>query len=125
MLDIDNFKKINDTYGHQSGDLALKEISLILRSYLRANTIIGRLGGEEFGIILPNVPLEDAIKIAERIRSVIENREIKYEDKIIRITASFGITEVKEGDTFDTLYKRVDEALYKAKKDGKNTIKWL
>ncbi len=125
MLDIDDFKKINDTYGHQGGDLVLKEISLILKSYLRANTIIGRLGGEEFGILLTNVHLEDTIKVAERIRSIIENREIKYEDKFISITASFGVTEVKEGDNFDTLYKRVDKALYKAKIDAKNTIRWF
>ncbi len=125
LLDLDDFKKINDTYGHQAGDLVLKEISLILKSYLRTNTLVGRLGGEEFGIILPNVPLEDAIKVAERIRSIIENREIKYEDKVIRITASFGGTEVKEGDTFYTLYKRADEALYKAKNNNKNSVRWF
>jgi len=121
-LDLDNFKQINDKFGHPAGDLVLKEVSNLLRTYLRANTIIGRLGGEEFGIILPNVTLENGKNVAERIRNVIENHEIKYDGKVIRISASLGVTQVKEGDTIDTLYRRVDEALYQAKRDGKNKV---
>ncbi|WP_049751886.1 GGDEF domain-containing protein [Sulfurihydrogenibium sp. YO3AOP1] len=121
-MDLDNFKQINDKFGHPAGDLVLKEVSNLLRTYLRANTIIGRLGGEEFGIILPNVTLENGKNVAERIRNVIENHEIKYDGKVIRISASLGVTQVKEGDTIDTLYRRVDEALYQAKRDGKNKV---
>ena len=122
LLDLDNFKQINDKFGHPAGDLVLKEVSNLLRTYLRANTIIGRLGGEEFGIILPNVTLENGKNVAERIRNVIENHEIKYDGKVIKISASLGVTQVKEGDTIDTLYRRVDEALYQAKRDGKNKV---
>jgi len=122
LLDLDNFKQINDKFGHPAGDLVLKEVSNLLRTYLRANTIIGRLGGEEFGIILPNVTLENGKNVAERIRNVIENHEIKYDGKVIRISASLGVTQVKEGDTIDTLYRRADEALYQAKRDGKNKV---
>ncbi|WP_245596350.1 GGDEF domain-containing protein [Sulfurihydrogenibium subterraneum] len=122
LLDIDNFKAINDTYGHLAGDLVLKEISNVLRIFLRANTIIGRIGGEEFGIILPGVPLENGIKVAERIRNIIENREVRFEDRIIKFTASFGVTESKKEDTKESIYKRADEALYIAKRSGKNKV---
>lgn len=125
LLDIDNFKSVNDTYGHLAGDLVLKEISTVLRIFLRANTIIGRIGGEEFGIILPGVSLENGIKVAERIRSIIENREVKFEDRIIKFTASFGVTESKKEDTKESIYKRVDEALYIAKRNRKNRVAFL
>ena len=125
LLDIDNFKAINDTYGHLAGDWVLKEISNVLRTFLRANTIIGRIGGEEFGIILPGVSLENGIKVAERIRNIIENREVRYENKVIKFTASFGVTESKKEDTKESIYKRADEALYIAKRSGKNKVAFL
>lgn len=121
LFDIDNFKNTNDTYGHDAGDLVLKDVAAVLKFYLRANTISGRLGGEEFGILIP-AKLEDAVKVAERIRKVMENREIRYQDKIIKYTASFGITQAKKDDTIDTLLKRADELLYKAKRSGKNIV---
>lgn len=125
LMDIDNFKQINDTYGHPVGDMVLKEVSAVLRMYLRANTIIGRLGGEEFGIILPGVSISDGIKVAERIRGIIENRELKHNDKVIKITASFGVTESNKDDTKESIYTRADNALYKAKKEGKNKVVYL
>lgn len=122
IFDIDDFKKVNDTYGHFVGDMVLKEVSTILRTFLRANTIIARIGGEEFGIILPNVEIENAIKVAQRIRNVIENREVKYNNHIIKFTASFGITQSKKDDEPVSIFDRADKALYKAKKEGKNLV---
>ncbi|MEJ5274131.1 MAG: GGDEF domain-containing protein [Spirochaetota bacterium] len=82
IMDIDNFKQVNDTFGHLAGDEVLKEIAMLLRIFLRANTVVGRLGGEEFGIILPNVDVESAVKVAERLRYAIENREIKFNNQM-------------------------------------------
>ncbi|MBK3331674.1 diguanylate cyclase [Persephonella atlantica] len=128
FVDVDDFKKVNDDYGHLIGDLVLKELATIFRFYLRANTIIGRLGGEEFAILLPGVELNDAVKIAERLRRIIENREIKVESnglKKLKITASFGVTEVKDDDTVESVLMRADEAMYRAKKKGKNKVEVL
>ncbi len=123
ILDIDNFKQINDKYGHIVGDEVLKEIGSVLRNYLRANTIVGRIGGEEFAILLPGVPLEDAKKVAERIRKVIENRVIRIDENTeINPTASFGVTQVKKGDTIESVIDRADMAMYEAKRKGKNRV---
>ncbi|WP_281950295.1 GGDEF domain-containing protein [Nitrosophilus kaiyonis] len=121
-LDIDDFKKINDTYGHTVGDEVLKEIGEILNSFIRKDTKAFRLGGEEFAIILPNVNIEDAKNIAQRIRKVIENHNIKLEDTIVSYTASFGITSYQKGEDINELLKRADEAMYQAKKSGKNRV---
>ncbi|MDQ7055946.1 MAG: GGDEF domain-containing protein [Persephonella sp.] len=126
FVDVDDFKKINDDYGHLVGDIVLKELATIFRFYLRANTIIGRLGGEEFAVLLPGVELKDAVKIAERLRKIIENREIKVESngvKKLKVTASFGVTEVKDDDTVESVLMRADEAMYRAKKKGKIELK--
>ncbi len=124
MLDIDNFKHINDTYGHDFGDKVLVEIGKILRTFLRAKDIPGRLGGEEFGIILPDVNIEQAYQIAERLRKAIEIRDLEVEKgKYINFTASMGIAEVNDSmESIEELYKKADEALYKAKKNGKNQV---
>jgi len=123
VLDIDDFKKINDTYGHSGGDTVLKEIAYILKNYLRANTVIGRLGGEEFAILIPGINGKKAKHIAERIRKVLENRSISYKNKTIKVTASFGVTESVKKDTPESIIDRADKALYKAKNSGKNTVK--
>ena len=122
ILDIDDFKKVNDTYGHLVGDEVLKDIASVLKFYLRANTIIGRLGGEEFGIILPGVDVEGAKAVAERLRRIIENRKVHIDEYIIDYTASFGVTQVKENDTVEDIIDRADKALYEAKKAGKNKV---
>ena len=122
MIDIDNFKNINDSYGHLSGDEVLKEIASILKFYLRANTIVGRLGGEEFGIILPGVGKEDAKNVAERLRKIIQNRKIHTNEAEIKVTASFGVAQAKKDDSIETLIDRADKALYEAKKTGKNKV---
>ncbi len=123
FVDIDNFKKVNDTYGHLVGDIVLKEVASIFKFYLRANTVVGRIGGEEFCILLPGVEIKDAKNIAERLRKIIENRDIKLEDgNAIKATASFGVTQVKMGDTLKSILERADKALYRAKKSGKNKV---
>ncbi len=122
IMDIDNFKQINDTYGHSAGDQILKEIALILKTFLRGNNIPARVGGEEFAVLIPGTTTEEAIKIAERIRNIIETRNFTIPQGEIKVTASFGITSTKENDTNQTIYKRADEALYRAKQKGKNKV---
>jgi diguanylate cyclase len=124
MLDVDNFKQINDTYGHDFGDKVLVEIGKILRTFLRAKDIPGRLGGEEFGILLPDVKLEQAYKVAERLRQAIEVRDLEVEDgKYVNFTTSIGVAEVNDSmESVEELYKKADEALYKAKRNGKNQV---
>lgn len=122
LLDIDDFKTINDKYGHPIGDLVLKEVANVLKNYLRANSVSARIGGEEFAVLLPGVEIEDAVKIAERLRQIIENRHIRTNGSFIRFTASFGVTQVKDGDTLNSIIERADRALYKAKQMGKNKV---
>lgn len=122
-LDIDDFKAINDTYGHTVGDKVLKSIGEVLNNFIRKETKAFRLGGEEFAILLPNLDEQESLKIAERIRKVIENHNIRLnENKIITYTASFGITKYKDGESVDDFVKRSDEAMYQAKKTGKNRV---
>jgi diguanylate cyclase (GGDEF)-like protein len=116
MLDIDDFKYINDNYGHIAGDKVIKKVSELLVANFRATDIIGRYGGEEFVIIMPKTSLEDSTSLAERIRLTVEN--CKFENDIA-ITVSGGIIEF-HGESAEELIKKVDEKLYKAKKNGKN-----
>jgi len=122
LLDIDDFKKINDTYGHNFGDTVLKDFARILRQVTRETDYVGRWGGEEFLIILPETTKEEAFKVAEKIRKHIEDYfEENYGKKI---TVSIGLTEIRHFD--DTILLKIidmaDKALYKAKKDGKNRV---
>jgi polar amino acid transport system substrate-binding protein len=118
-FDIDFFKKINDKYGHDMGDYVLKEISKLVAENIRSNDIFGRWGGEEFLIILPNTPFESALKVAEKIRKVVEN----YNFKGINVTISLGVSEIIENEQIEYAIKRADEALYEAKKSGRNQVK--
>jgi len=122
FLDIDDFKKINDTYGHLIGDEVLKEVGAILENFIRKDTKAFRIGGEEFVIILPNVDENISFKVAERIRKVIENNNVKEGENIIKYTASFGVTSYKKNESIDDMLNRADKAMYKAKKSGKNRV---
>ncbi len=124
MADIDHFKKINDTYGHQQGDVILKGIARIFRENIRSVDIPARYGGEEFSVILPGSDLDDACSISERLRKAIENTEFQGEHNPIRITISIGIAEYKmESDTdISLLISRTDRALYNAKHNGRNRV---
>ncbi len=123
FIDIDFFKEVNDTYGHTIGDKTLKDVAETLRRYLRNEDIIGRYGGEEFAVVLPNIKLDTALKIADRLRNAIKNRTIKVDDYLIKITASFGVAEIDDSvNSVDDLVKKADLALYSAKKDGRDKI---
>lgn len=122
LMDVDNFKQINDTYGHPVGDHILKEIALILKTFLRANNVSARIGGEEFAILVPGATAREGEIVAERLRNAINNRTFNTPDNEIKVTASFGVTGVRKDDTLDTIFARVDKALYQAKNSGKNRV---
>ncbi|MEA3331266.1 MAG: diguanylate cyclase [Campylobacterota bacterium] len=119
LIDIDDFKLINDTYGHQIGDSVLQTISQTISKDLRKNDVLGRWGGEEFLIILHHTKINEAQKIAQKICLAIEEASYGIEKTI---TASFGVTEVTKDDLAINLITRVDKALYKAKDEGKNRV---
>ncbi|MDH4099324.1 MAG: diguanylate cyclase, partial [Nitrospirota bacterium] len=124
MVDIDHFKKVNDTYGHQMGDLVLKETARLLKDALRKSDIIGRYGGEEFCIILPETPLKGAEQVAEHLRTAIETHLFEYGDVSLHATASLGVSSFPENgvSTVDELSRLADEALYRAKEGGRNRV---
>ncbi|MDP4144728.1 MAG: diguanylate cyclase [Bacillota bacterium] len=124
MLDIDYFKTVNDTYGHVSGDRILRELSEILISYTGKSNIIGRYGGEEFGIVLPELDKEAVFDLCEEIRLKVEENSFDIGDKIIGITVSMGIC-YKSGKKLlrsGEIIEKADEALYRAKENGRNRI---
>lgn len=122
MLDIDNFKTINDNYGHQKGDEVLKSLGKILLRAVRTMDRVGRLGGEEFGVFLPETDIDGAISIAERIQNEIKN--ININGNVVTISAGIS-SKTKEMETADSMYKKADEALYRSKNEGKNTIRYF
>ncbi|ODA43903.1 GGDEF domain protein [Thermodesulfovibrio sp. N1] len=124
FIDIDDFKKINDRYGHLSGDMVLQEIAKRLQKAVRKNDMVFRFGGEEFVVLLHGANSERAISIAERIRQEVANEEIKiYEDNKISITISCGVATVNESiKDVQELVDRADIAMYKAKQSGKNRV---
>lgn len=121
LIDVDNFKKINDTYGHNTGDIILCEISQLLRENIRSVDSIARWGGEEFLILAPGTDLQETMRFGEKIRGRVEKFQFT---KIGRVTVSIGISQHREGETFNRLYERVDEALYSAKAKGRNRVEY-
>lgn len=119
MYDIDHFKNVNDTYGHDVGDYILSKSTLIIKDLLRDVDIIGRYGGEEFLIILPNTALNDARIVAERIRSTVESYEF---EQITQLTISLGLVEGIDKEEISTLFKRLDNLLYVSKNNGRNRV---
>jgi len=123
MLDIDHFKKVNDRYGHLTGDEVLEKIAALIRRNIRDTDIAGRYGGEEFIIILPQADLSSAMVVAERIRNIIENAEMKESaGNVFAITVSQGLSSWEQGEDVHSLISRADEALYKAKENGRNRV---
>ena len=119
MFDIDHFKKINDTYGHGVGDDAIRQVASLASM---KDVITGRLGGEEFALILSGFSCQKAAVMAEYIRQKIEDLRIQTEKGILKFTCSFGVAEFLTKDTIDALLKRADEALYYAKENGRNKV---
>ncbi len=124
VIDIDLFKSINDKYGHDAGDEVLRSFSARLKKSCREDDFIARFGGEEFVMILPETDEDLACQLVETLRMRIENKlRVSVGGKAVGITASFGVAMLEsESDTADTLFKRADEALYKAKSGGRNRV---
>lgn len=123
MIDLDYFKKINDTYGHQAGDTVLRAVSDAMKLSLRLSDIVGRIGGEEFAVILPETEISSAIIIAERLRKRVEALDIPHKDCSIKITISVGASASSMDDlSIDDVLQRSDSALYRAKENGRNRI---
>lgn len=122
MLDVDDFKKFNDTYGHQVGDVVLRELALIIRRTAREYDIAARYGGEEFGIILPSTSLFQANRLAKRLREAIEGTVVVSSRRKLRVTVSQGVSEHEIGGDRDELIRRADLALLQAKRAGKNQV---
>jgi diguanylate cyclase (GGDEF)-like protein len=122
VLDLDHFKLVNDTYGHQAGDAVLITFSQLLRRLTRRTDMVGRSGGEEFMVILPDTSLQGALKTAEKIRVDFEHSPTQYRDLTIPATVSIGCTEYIRGESFEDFFGRVDRLLYRAKAAGRNQV---
>jgi len=122
MLDIDHFKRINDSFGHPVGDLAIKALAEICNQALRPQDILARYGGEEFILTLPHTEEDGARVVAERIRKAVEQHEIATASGPVRFTVSIGLSIYKKNLSLERILERADEALYKAKQGGRNRI---
>ncbi len=122
ILDLDHFKRINDGYGHLAGDKVLKIIAGQLRKRLRASDFIARFGGEEFVILLPTTPMDEGLALLERLREGIEQCPFHFKGERVTVTVSMGITLFAPGERSDVVLKRADQALYRAKHEGRNRI---
>lgn len=123
MFDLDHFKNVNDTYGHAAGDQVLRTVATICAGELRAADIFGRVGGEEFALVLPETSMAETLEVAERLRAKFSAAPVTYAATDIKVTASFGATVFSEMDAnFETALKRADGALYEAKGSGRNRV---
>ncbi|MDP7142765.1 MAG: GGDEF domain-containing protein [Alphaproteobacteria bacterium] len=125
MMDIDHFKTFNDNYGHQVGDQVIRLVSRTLIDGVKGRDIAARYGGEEFAVILPETPLEGAVRVAETLRVAIADKEIVNRstgNKLGKITVSIGVAEYSDGETVHDMIERADEALYAAKHNGRNQV---
>ncbi|MCP9337771.1 sensor domain-containing diguanylate cyclase [Stutzerimonas xanthomarina] len=123
MFDIDHFKKINDSYGHQAGDAVIQQTAELVRQSMRDADIAGRYGGEEFVVLLPDTDSEGALTFAERLRQSIEAHEVVYDGHSIRFTVSLGIADLSEPTSgYAQLIERADNALYSSKAAGRNQV---
>ncbi len=124
MIDIDHFKKVNDTYGHQCGDLILKAIASCIKSSLRKEDLVVRYGGEEFLVIISDTDFSTSIKVGERILQNIRYMNINCERQKIRVTVSIGLVFAKSIEALPPLIKEADKMMYRAKKEGRNRLKY-
>jgi diguanylate cyclase (GGDEF)-like protein len=123
VLDADRFKSVNDTYGHYAGDLVLRNLSLVILEQKRTQDTFGRLGGEEFGLLLPETNLAQAIIVAERVQTTWAQTPCNVDGRLIHSTVSIGVAEATEQDTsFEDTLRRADRMMYKAKEAGRNRV---
>ncbi|MDH4172859.1 MAG: GGDEF domain-containing protein, partial [Betaproteobacteria bacterium] len=123
IFDLDRFKQLNDRYGHPAGDQVLKAFADVLRSSIRKHDTVGRYGGEEFALLMPQTGMDTAVRVAERIRRALETRGVSVEVGRIDVTVSGGVATFGiDGDDWDALLSAADTALYEAKRAGRNRI---
>lgn len=126
IFDIDHFKQINDLYGHEAGDEALRQLALAAQEWLREMDVLARFGGEEFVALLPDSDLEAARRVAERMRQAAADLQIHYPSGVIRLTLSFGVAQWRPEQAMDALIAQADQALYTAKHKGRNRVEvWI
>ncbi len=125
MMDVDFFKKVNDTYGHAAGDDVLRTVGFLITNELRQGDIVARYGGEEFLILLPMTDIHAAQYLVERLRQLIEDQKFMFEGKVVSVTASFGITAMAPHDNAEQMIERADKALFQAKNAGRNRSETL
>jgi diguanylate cyclase (GGDEF)-like protein len=125
LFDLDHFKAINDKHGHVAGDNVLRQLALAIKPRLREQDIFARVGGEEFAVLLPEIPLAGGRTTAEKIRKIAESTEVSNEEKAIAVTVSLGVATFDKGEHGSpmALYKAADAQLYAAKQDGRNRVK--
>lgn len=122
MCDIDFFKKVNDTYGHDTGDYVLCEVASIIQESVRQQDVVGRWGGEEFLIMLPETKMEDATSVAEKLRKAIESKEMAFHDYSFKVTMTFGVSVFETDLGIEKSIKKADDALYEGKQSGRNKV---
>lgn len=123
MIDLGHFKKVNDKYGHAIGDKILVAFAAIGKKCLRKSDIFGRLGGVEFAILLPETDVNGGRKFAERLRAIVEQSDIKVENRTFHITVSIGVAELlPDEDQLEAVLKRADDTMYEAKRKGRNQV---
>lgn len=124
MIDVDHFKKFNDTHGHQAGDEVLRGVAAVLRRNARDSDLVARYGGEEFAMVFPGLPASEAFGAVERVRQAIEQARFHFQGTELRVTASLGLAEILAAEENARLIERADEALYASKKAGRNCAHW-
>ena len=122
VCDIDNFKRVNDTFGHAAGDAVIVAVAATLRAVLRADHFVARYGGEEFVLLLPGLRSPEAEQDLERLRAALESVPVAHANQLIRVTGSFGLAEFHPGDSAERVFMRADAALYRAKSGGRNRV---
>ena len=122
ILDVDHFKKVNDTHGHEAGDAVLRMVASVLPRLVRATDVSARIGGEEMCVILPQTGATGAQELAERLRTTIESSSVSWQGKPLRVTASFGVAVYRAGTKGNVWFDHADRALYRAKSGGRNRV---
>jgi diguanylate cyclase (GGDEF)-like protein len=123
LVDVDHFKRINDTWGHLAGDAVLKEVATAIRRRIRREDLLARYGGEEFALLLPEIDLKGAQAMAEKVRKLVEKHTFRFDGEEIPVTISAGVAALaKKNETAAALIKRADERLYEAKETGRNKV---